>query len=219
MNKIGFIGSNNIDTMLYLSRLCVNLNYNVAIIDASNEQLLKYSIPDSENNEVNYRGADFYLNQMSAECIEKPKDKEEYRVVLVNYGFRHGLKQELEQCDMVVVSTDFDRANILKLKDMLDQIEVINIVKVYRDVVKSKITPKYIDCVLGLDRFRVEKSYVIKLDNHDVKSRLLSQYDDIFTFDMISSEHRALLTELAEEYMEADYKALMKAIKRAERGK
>jgi len=217
MFKAGFIGTNNIDIIFYLERLCVNLNLKTALIDASNEQLLKYSVPNEEDEEIIYRGVDIYFNRNTLNKLVT-FDTSKYDMIIVNYGLNHEVSSDMQLCNVLILTTDFDRVNVLRLQETLMKLEDITIVKIYLDVMKTKISPKYIDTLLNIKKFKITKEYTIPFAEDNLKSRLISQYDDMFNFMGISDKFRNMLIDLAELYMNIDSKAVAKAIKKAEKG-
>ncbi|HEX3028802.1 MAG TPA: hypothetical protein VHT34_05775, partial [Clostridia bacterium] len=214
---VGFVGADSIDVILYLTRIFANLKYKTSIIDASDEQLLRYSVPEESSEELTYRSVDVYFDKNTSDKLECV-DYDKYDAVIINYGFNHKLKEDMKQCNSLIVLTDFDRVHVLKLKETLDKLDVMPIVKIYRNVLKTKISSKYIDTILNIKKFKIEKEYLIPFSSDDQKVRLISQYDDIFAFSDISDKLFSFMIELVETHMSFDNKTFSKALKKAEKG-
>lgn len=217
MFKVGFVGADNIDVILYLTRIFANLKYKTSIIDASDEQLLRYSVPEECGDELTYRCVDIYFDKNTSIKLENV-DCDKYDAVIVNYGFNHELMEDMKRCDSLIVLTDFDRVHVLKLKETLDKLDSMPIVKIYRNVLKTKISSKYIDTILNIKKFEIEKEYLIPFSSDDQKARLISQYDDIFAFTDISDKLLDFMINLVETHMNLDNKTFSKALKKAEKG-
>lgn len=95
----------------------------------------------------------------------------------------------------------------------------MELIKVYRDVPKCKITPKYIDKLLDITSVNIEKEYIIPSTPGELSSRLLCQYDDIFRFRNISYEHKQLIQDIFTEILRIDQKVLNRAYTKAEGGR
>lgn len=237
--KIGFAGSYKCDYLLYFSRIALALGKTVSIVDATGEQFLNYSVPNYLNNTVvSYRGIDVFLGCKGAENYEQlPLDK--YDIVFIDYGFNSHLVKYMRDCTAVILCTDFERYNVDRLRDYVKELAAFNktnsqnkdgdthqgedekvyVIKVYRDIVKSKINEKYIDHYLELNTLvEVTLEYIFYFDELDYKSRIDSQYNDFFKFNKLTKSHRTMFVDILRGVLELKDKEVIKALKKAERG-
>jgi hypothetical protein len=217
---VGFIGSNKVDLLFYLSRILFNIELSVAIVDASEEQILKWSIPDFvECDYINYRGVDIIANSASIE-IYKNIDFSHYDIVLVDLGYNIKLLNTIDDFDFIFFITDYQVHNVMKLKTLISAInEKKKAVKLYRDNPECKINERYIDSILQLEeKFEIVAKYKLDLNEMDYKYKIICGYDDAFRFTGLSKAYTEMLKDIVEELYATDNKLLLKAIKLAKRG-
>ena len=219
--NIGFFGSCKVELIHYLSRILVVANKKIAIIDASYEQVLKYTIPENIglNGLVNYRGVDIYTEVQDKQKMDSINTSN-YDYVLIDYGTTKNYIEDLQECSKCFLVTNFERENIVKTKQFLSALDIkIKIIKIYKDLVRSKIDDRYIDFRLEInDRVQVLDSYNIFLNEDDYRNKISVQYDDVFKFNKISKELRELIYNIANQYLEIEKNMLKKVMKKAERG-
>lgn len=220
--KLGFIGAYKLDIIHFLSRALLNLGYSVAIIDASEEQNLRYSIPDlTEMNSINYHGVECFLYQNSLEELSKISF-EEFDVTLVDYGFNSAMAMDYVSCNLLFVVTDFERYHIQRLKALIDFAfeEKMKIVKIFRDLVSCKISCQYINQLLRIEeKANVLEEYRVPLLEEDLINRLTCAYDDHFRFKSLSKKYHTILTDIISEVLNDEPKQIERAIKYASEGK
>lgn len=217
VKTISFIGNKYEDLVHYLSRILIALNKKICIIDLSREQLFKYTLPAFEGDFYCYRDADIYMNTTSFDDLEN-----NYDVALMLLGYSPTYKEVFTKSDVRILSTDFTRANILRVKEFLDDLnpmEQLGLIKIYRDLIATKINEKYIDTLLTFDNISFPKEYAIYFDDEIAATSLLMQYNDVFKFDKLNKEYKEVVYDLMNDYFPIEKKELKKAYKRAERGK
>lgn len=243
--KIGFAGSYKCDLLLYMARVAAAAGKNVMVADATDEQLLNYSMPDGlDDSIINYCRCDI-LPGCGCSGAYGQLEFDKYDIVLIDYGFNKSLLHQAKNCNVLIVVSDFERYNVLKLRDCFreafgtsQEIEIetsqqnqgeeygqamnapkMNVVKIYRDVVNSKINSDYIDHLLDIDDMsNVTGGYLFYLDDTDHRLRLESQYNDNFHFNKLSKEYKLMFSDILQPYLNIDAKELNKVIKKAERG-
>lgn len=222
--RLGFIGSYKSDLLQFLSRIFFHLNLSVAIVDASHEQVLKYSIPNPfEEDNVNYRGVEILLNQNTIEQLETI-DFDCYDIILIDYGFNKLVLRDLESCQIIFAITDLQIHNIMHIKELFQAIKLIaqnklKAMQIYRDVVDCKIKHSYIKYILQGDKvINIVDEYFLYLNEKDYRCKLMSQHDDTYKFKTLSTEYKALLRDIVNQYVDFDSKAITRAIKLAEEG-
>lgn len=219
LTKIGFIGKKIDDIMLYFSRVLVKLDKKVAIVDASFQQNLKYAIPQiNENLEViTYRNTDVYVNCYTPEVFAKV-DFSKYEFVFINFGLNKYLLNEFFDCHEKFVLTDMENHSIYKLKEFLSNFnKQIEMIRVYRDVIDCKISKKYLDNLLDVATIKYSKEYGLYLSENEMLCRIESQYNDIFKFNKLPKDFKAMIMEVLISFG-FDKKLVIKALKAAERG-
>lgn len=222
--KLGFIGAYKSDLLQFLSRILIHLNLNVAIIDASYEQILKYNIPNPfEEDIVNYRDVEILLNKNTIKQLETI-DFDCYDIVLIDYGFNNLLLKDLKSCQMIFAITDLQIHNIMHMKEFFSSIKRIaqdklKIIKIYRDVVDCKIKHNYLKHILQCDEvINTVDEYFLYLNERDYICKLMSQYDDTYKFKTLSTDYKTLLKDIINQYFDFDSKTLTRAIKLAVEG-
>lgn len=217
--KLGFTGSYKLDLLNYIARICVNLGQKVAVVDASETQYMKYTIPEFKDVDcISYNGVDYFIDKGEPEKYNEVP-WQSYNIVLIDYGFNNELMHLYSECQIVFAVTDFQRQHIMQLKYIVDSgyIKDTNVVKLYRDVFECKIRKKYIDHILKLeDNSKVLAEYVFERRTEDDVIKLLSQYDDRVKFKRLSKEYKEFLHDVIEEILELKPKEINRAIKLAQ---
>lgn len=220
-NRFGFFGTYKCDIINYFSRILNNLDKKVVVVDASIEQTMNYCIPDTyEDDYISYRNVDYYKN-----CINQDRfsdiSYEDYDVILIDFGFNKQLLNELYDCKALFLVCDFQRHNVQNMKDFISSLEgESSIVRIYRDIVDSKINSKYVDSYLDIESCtQIIANYDFELEQCDYKCNLESQYNDIFKFKDLSKEYKDMFYDIISEFFQVEKKQILKAIKLAERGK
>lgn len=225
LNKFAFIGSYKADIIHYFARVLKMLDKKVCVIDASEEQFLKTTIPNIDrglfNSEViTYDEIDFFINKNTEEQYSKLNLSSKYDVVLIDFGFNLRMVKQIKEIEPIIMLTDFEKHNIFKLKKLVQYFNNINIIKVYKDLIQSKISSKYIDQLLGFNEHAfLLAEYEIYLTEQDYRTKLLCQYDDNFQFFSIQKSCKELIIDTITEYLQINSKQVKNAFKKAERRK
>ncbi|WP_114298753.1 hypothetical protein [Anaerobacterium chartisolvens] len=217
--KIGFVGSKTEDIILYISRILFNMDMNIAVMDTSEQQLLKYSVPESIpiNLLTSYRNVDFYIGCCNKENYKKV-DISKYNVIIINFGLNPAFVKELMSCSLRFAVTDLERSSVLRLKEYLEMLDCsYEFIRIYRDVVDSKIDKSYLDSLL--DIATVVKEYYFYISEKELCCRLDSQYNDIFRFSGLPKEYSAMFKDILVDSLSFNRKDVEMAIKKAEKGK
>lgn len=219
--KLGFIGSYKADLLHFFSKILLTMNKEVAIIDASREQYLLTTIPETINNEITYQGVDCFINYINIEQLIGFK-YEQYAITLVDYGFNERLIEDFNSCTLLFVVTDFERHHILALKHLIlhGLKQSSKVVMVYRDIVKCKITPQYINYLLDIENCaKVLAQYQFELNPNDYENKLLCQYNDVLNSKKISKGYKQMFGDIMEELLGLSHKEAVRVIKATEEGK
>ncbi|KAB3525455.1 hypothetical protein [Alkaliphilus serpentinus] len=218
MIKLGFWGSYKTDILHYFSRILNALDKRVIIYDDSNDEYLYHSIPMVDRGFITYRDVDIYINR---EGSSLEISNEEYDVTLMDFGFDQSKMHQFLDCDIKLLVTDFQRHNILRVKDMMVEInDKPDLIRIYRDIVDSKINTRYIDNLLKLeDSFNLLAEYNLYFDEVAYKSQIECQYNDIISFKKLPKEYKIMFKEIIREFFSSDDKTVIKAIKTAEGGR
>lgn len=215
---LGFIGFCKTDIMLYMARILHLLGENVAIIDQSGQQELRYSVPAvfARDDRLDYRGVDVFLDCENVSLQDLPVQN--YSVLLFDYGviakmIGDGLKT-------LFIVTDMQRHHAVPLSSCLSSLHHrLDTIRIIRDIVPGKIRPRYIDSLLQAGQFtNLIAKYDLPFGEAEFVQRLNCQYDDIFQFHKISDGYKNMLTECITELFGMDRKSLAKALKKAQRG-
>jgi hypothetical protein len=239
--EIGFAGSYKCDLLLYLSKIALAAGKKVAIVDAVEEDIWSYSVPVYlDKKVVTYSDVDIYLNRSDAQAFEEIEFNN-YDVVFVDFGFNKNMAGYMRQCDAVVIISDIERNNVLKLREYIkafvnlleagkttdnegnaneaEKKSQVDTIKIYRDVVSSKINTKYTDTLLDInEKLNIVMEYIIQFDEIDYRCRIESQYNDSFRFNKLTKALKVMLVDILESCTEIDRKSLLNALKKAERG-
>jgi len=242
--QIGFAGSYKCDLLLYLARIVLAAGKKVAIVDAAEEDLWSYSVPTYLDNKiVTYSDVDIYLGCRNAEVYESIEFNN-YDVVFVDFGFNKNMSYYMGLCDKVVLVTNLEKSNVLKLREYIKAFansEIFNgklsvngsangekneskskldAIKIYLDVVRSKINSRYTDTLLDIDeKLNIVMEYIVEFDEINYRCRIESQYNDSFKFNKLTKAYKYMLIDIIENCIDLDRKSIAKALRKAERGK
>lgn len=215
---LGFIGFCKTDIMLYMARILHLMGENVAIIDQSGQQELRYSVPAvfARDDRLDYRGVDVFFDGENINPADLPAQN--YSVFLVDYGVHSknigvGLKT-------LFIVTDMQRHHAVPLSSCLGSLHHCpDAIRIIRDIVPGKIRPRYIDSLLQAGQFtNLIAKYDLPFGEAEFVQRLNCQHDDIFQFHKISDGYKNMLIECITELFGTDRKTLAKAFKKAQRG-
>ncbi|MCX7772104.1 MAG: hypothetical protein N2376_03210 [Clostridia bacterium] len=228
--KLGFIGSYKCDIMLYLARTLLAAGKTAAIVDASSEHIWDYHVSKISNSTVvTQKGLDVFLSCDSQQNYEQMA-YEEYDFILIDFGTNRSLAKYFKECSVHFIVLDMEKMNIIRLSSFLhvffqfdsteeDQQEKREFIRIYRDIIDSKINIPYINKIIGADdKINVALEYMMYLDGMDYKCRIENQYNDTIRFTKISKAFKHMLLEILDTFSNIEKKHLLKALKKAERG-
>jgi len=222
--KLGFFGSQKVEILLYLARIYKNLNLKVLVVDASLEQNLKFSVPNSLNlNEIEYRDIKYYIERDSINMI-KSDDYSDFDYVLMDFGFNYSLVSELATCNQIFLITDFNKFNVYRIKKFVEKIiennDELKLVRIFIDYISGSIKKKYIDHLIfsGNEDIIIDK-YEFPLLEKEIQNKYSSQYMDIFKINKISKELASFLKDIIFETTQKKEKEIDNAFKLARKGK
>jgi hypothetical protein len=218
-NIIAYIGIDNFDNIIYLSRILMKLGKKVLIVDHSETRSLTFTIPQPEGvsceqNIVTYQRVDFTAMTITKDMVAAYDD------ILIAFGFMEPMP-DIEFCNRIVLVTNLYRFNYEKKlnfhyyynskEDTMKSLLV-------KDVVVSKITADII-----VERMNMQVSEdnisVLYLDERDYLNGLICHYNGAFRFHDISKQHKNYLIEEAGKlYPEIDCNLRKAACRQAGRG-
>lgn len=215
--KLGFIGSYKLDLLQYFAKFLVEMEKRVVIADASSEQYLAINLREKAELEKECQGICYITGCNSIEKLDKLKQKET-DVILVDYGMDIEMAKDYQECDILFIVCDFEKYNVMRILDISSCLNPNSkIVKIYKDIISTKINKRYIDYILKLeDKSKVLAEYVLEFNERDYKARLLCQYDDNFSLKYISKAYRNLFFDISEELFQINTKEVNRKLKRAE---
>lgn len=214
-NIIGYVGTENYEVILYLSRILDRLGKKVLMVDYSELEDLTICIPVPsglypEDDIITYFGVDFTKRDLDSQLVN------EYDDILINFGFR--INNNVSQCTQIVYVTDQQKFNIEKLA-ALPSIEIETSSLIIKDMVESKINEIYITDRLQKN-IDLKNTYVFALDGVDMTYKILVQFNTLYEFKRISKAvKRYLLGTIKTLYPDINQKELKRAYKLAERGR
>lgn len=229
VKTIAIGGTQTVDLIHYVCRILVHMGISCCVEDYSASSELRVTVPDLESKilYVDYRGVDFNFKPIN----KATNEYKSYDYIIKYVGTNKAAVNEFKNAEIQLVSMTMERHKLLEIKEFIGQIQRQSprIIRVYRDVVDSKIDKKYLDELIG---FSVDVSsneleevlnsryyeYFIYLDDHDYKTRIALQYNDQFKFNKLSKELKNLIREILEVHLLLSPKAVSSAYKKAERG-
>lgn len=228
-NVIGFIGIEAHDLILYLSRILKGLANKVLLVDYAEHQSLARSIPIINQGDplgyiIEYHG--IYFTQK--EHIEEIYG--DYDIVLIQFGMVRfdmeqlafiGNGQMLSNCTEIIYVVDQQRHHMEPLLQMATHLSNADKKElILRNMIHSNIDEYYIRSKfkekIALEDYEI---HVFYYDERDIKSGLLAQYNDQFTFPNISKDLKNYLQNKIHQLCPMETSKLRKrAYRAAERG-
>lgn len=218
--KLGFIGIYKVDLLHYLSQVLHNINKEVIVVDASKEQYIECTLLEDQYNGVyNYKEVNYLLHKSDILQLNNIGFTE-YDIALIDYGMNKELQASYQECDILFVITNFEKHNVLAIKNMVDGLNnKVKIVKIYRDIIGFKINKKYINYLLKLEEnANVLAEYSFEFSEEDYRCKLSCQYDNSLSFKRLSRGYKILFADILEELYNFTPKDAMKVIKACEGG-
>ena len=218
-NIVAYIGIDNFDNILYLSRLLSKLGKKVLVIDHSESLSVQYSIPlpkgmDCRREIITYRQVDFTTQEMNRGM------KEEYDDILICCGF-HKKAKEIAHCNKVVFVTDLYRFNYARISDVSyvnDSNNEIEQELLIKDAAPIKITPDILRERMGLP-ISADHISILYHDERDYTNSLICHYNGSFRLKGISKQRKKyLLEEVKKLHPEIKFNQAKTAYRHARRG-
>lgn len=210
ISKIGFFGQHTEDIIIYLATLLKRLDKTVSIVDLTED--LRYYFETDGQDIITMNDIDIMFNEKYLE--------EDDRLILVNFGYDEGFKAELFETDINFIVTDIQKKNIMKLREMLEkQQEIKDYIKVFRDVVDTKMTKEYLDVLMG-SSYNTSEEYIFYLNNNELENKIKLQYYSEIDFKNLPKEFKQMLRDIIGKIeFEEDPKLLARKLKKIERGR
>lgn len=210
ISKIGFFGQHTEDIIIYLATLLKRLDKTVSIVDLTED--LRYYFETDGQDIITMNDIDIMFNEKYLE--------EDDRLILVNFGYDEGFKAELFETDINFIVTDIQKKNIMKLREMLEkQQEIKDYIKVFRDVVDTKMTKEYLDVLMG-SSYNTSEEYIFYLNNNELENKIKLQYYNEIDFKNLPKEFKQMLRDIIGKIeFEEDPKLLARKLKKIERGR
>ncbi|MGL5381758.1 hypothetical protein [Clostridium sp.] len=211
IKRIGFFGKDTEDIMIYLATFLKKLDKSVSMIDLTGD--LKFYFEDDGQEVITLNDIDIFFN-------EEHFQEQEYDLILINFGYDNQFKSQLFETDLNFMVTDIQKKSILQLKEMLDKQQILReYIKVFRDIVDTKITKEYLDLILGSTHNTIEE-YFLYLNSNELENKIKLQYYNEVDFKTLPQGFKQMLRGVVEKIeFEQDPKILAKKIKKIERGK
>lgn len=209
---IGFVGIEKYDIIYYLASVISALNKSVLVVDSSDEESLKTTIPTiflEENDVFHYKNMDVVLDPKTTSV-----DFNSYDYVLIDFGFDVKNKTLITMNEIYMV-TDLQMHHAHEFKDLelgLYQERFL----IVRDSLKYKSIDRYILQEFDSKSIGLHNSFALRLDEQDKLRMLDCMYNDSFKFNDISSSFQNLLYAILSP--DVSEKEFLKAFKIASRG-
>jgi hypothetical protein len=214
---MGFLGIEAYDLILYLSKLLLNLNQKVLLIDNSETGALTCCIPvpDSLNpkvSKISYRNMDFVRDRASLE-YEKA-----YDFILIDFGFKLNHK-EIGNCSILYLITDEQQHNTLRIQNLKLNLE-IKLPEVYliiKALINSESSDYLSDCLK--DKIvNIRQYFYLYEDDTDRENMVLLQFNNEIKLKRQSGQYKYLLEQILTEALQFNRTEVTKAYKKAKRG-
>lgn len=220
INVVAYIGIENTDNILYLSRILVKLGKKVLIVDHTEPHAFMYSFPKPEGisylqNFITYRKVDYTSMTVQKEVLE------EYDDVLISYGFNAPLEEDIELCNRYIYVTDlysYNHERIQSLSTRHLELEQSHTALLIKEAAEIKISP---DRILEkmYQNIPVKNISVLYRDEKDYSNSLSCHYNGVVRFKDISKQLKNhLLQEVINLHPEIEYKIIQNAYRQARKG-
>lgn len=185
-NIIGYRGVESAEVLLYIARILQQIGMNVLICDYTEYKSIEYSIPfsnelDTSKHCIDYMGIS-YTRKMLDQALLR-----ENQVVLIHFGFLD-THIDMKRCKDIHYITDMNRFNVKRLIRLNTEDGVGRQSHfILRDVMYAGMKPKAVIHEIK-EKLGIEEHTLIKLNQRDMKIKLLSQYNAQFAFKGISND-------------------------------
>lgn len=194
-NIVAYVGIDNFDIILYLSRILIRLDKKVLLVDHSDTMSLKYSIPqpegvNSDSDIIHYRNVDFTTAYINKEM------QAAYDDILIAYGFNKFIV-DISICNHLIYVTNPYRFNQERFSGIAYDMHIAGAVKrtlLIRDISAAAVNP--VRVADRIDKMLTKEGIsVLYKDDKDDNNRLSYHNNRIYTFKSISNEMKAYLNQ------------------------
>lgn len=213
-NIVAYIGVENFDYILYLTRILAKLDRKVLILDNSESNYFDYLFPtvtgiDTEREPITYRHINYGKFGLTEDIIN------EYDDILISYGMNSNIS---EHCTRVVIVSDPFLNNLCTIKNLITQTPCKNQAVLIRNMVNINNGMENIIRELeGL--VEEEKIDFVYIDEADINNAVMCIAEKSFMFAGISRGLKAyLIKEAGIHYPELKTRSLQDAFKAARKG-
>jgi hypothetical protein len=217
-NIVAYIGIDNFDNILYLSRILSKLGKKVLVMDHSESLSVQYSIPqprgmDCRKEIITYRKVDFTTQEINQAM------REEYDDILIYCGFQKK-DSDIACCNRIIFVTDLYRYNCARITDTSMVCDASNKIEqelLIKDAAPIKITPDILVERMGLS-IPSEHISILYHDERDYTNGLVYHYNGSFRLKGISKARKKyLLEEVKKLHPEINFNQTKTAYRRARR--
>jgi hypothetical protein len=216
-NIVCYIGLENFDIIIYLSRLLQKLGHKVLIVDYSETSALTYSIPkiqglDPNSEYISYRNVDFTRKPINSKIAEMYDD------ILIDSGFSKPAI-DLSLITRVIYVTNMFYYNLKRLSTVTydTSLQVDNALLI-REAMEITIPTEYIEENISKHIPR-EAIDIIYRDDTDFENCLTGHYSQFFSFSRISKMLKGyLIREVGNFYPDIPEKRIKLAYDSARKG-
>ncbi len=227
MKKIGVIGDENLDFILYLTSVIKNLDKKVAVRDSKKNlhyyNYVKYE--DKFNKKLTYNDIDFYID--GKEVVGN------YDIVLETFNlvdFNYDEKQlthiynNINNYDVLILLSKQNKLLLDIYNKIIDEVyeKANNIIVFELDIVNCKIEPKNIVKELKIDELnKVRETHTVFLEEKNIVNKINLQYGDKVYIKGLTKEYidgiKSVVSYIFEEKEIGD-KEIKKAIAKSKKG-
>ena len=215
-NVIAYVGIENFDTILYLSRILQGLNRKVLIVDNSETLALTYSIPvikDMDTYDVifSYRRVDFTNQPVTEELIAKYDD------ILIDCGLKEPITS-INFFTKLIYVTDLFAYNVHRFAKVVAYYNCdCDKELLIRNAVNAKISVDHIVQQMN-GCISEENVEVLNRDEFDYENTLNNHINQVFTLKLSRMYKEYLISQVVSMCNEYTKKEIIKAYGRARNG-
>jgi len=218
-NTVAYVGLDNFDIILYISRVLMKLGKKVLLVDHSETMAIKYCIPqpkglNCQRDIITYQGVDFTSKILSKQM------QEEYDDILILYGYQEPTS-DLELCNRICFVTDLYISNQERLMNLIHGYSSTG-VKDKSLLIKHKADIKVrLDYLFECFHKEVNPEHITVLYYNEIDeiNALVCQYHGVYKFKDISKYIKNfILDEVKKLHPEIRIKMITNAFRLARKG-
>lgn len=206
--RIGFLGLDSYDVIIFLARFLTSLGEKVLIKDYSQLGGLSYCIPtpvslNPEKEVISFRDIDYIKSESNLNL------EEEYSFILIDFGL-HTKHETIKQCENLYLLTDLQQHNIDYFLNMeVSDISVYFLLKNYFNASNIKSFREY----LNEKEFIVKNCYMYPSSERDLENKVLLQYSGDMKWKSLTKQMKELLYSILIETLSFSEKEVVKSKK------